>query len=173
MITWTISPKFFPTPDHIAYTKDQINGALAEWGIKGIQFQYIDDKQSSKATFIVKYSSKPSGGTIARAFFPSSEQADIMIYPIAFDRSWIKLVRNVLAHELGHVYGLRHEFALQEGDTVQFGPSNPASVMNYNNPPIIQDSDRVWLQKLYDKTNQVNFIGSPKFPVHRYAPFSG
>jgi len=173
VVTFTLQTSSFPSPAHAEQVKKQTLLALQEWGIKGIEFRLIDETDIQKATFFIRYSKRPSGSTIARAFFPSSEQQDLVIYPLAFSRGQIEFLKNVLEHELGHAYGLRHEFAMQEGDTVQFGPSNPASVMNYNNPPVIQDTDRVWLQKLYNSAAPVDFIGSQNFPVHRYTPFSG
>jgi len=173
VVTYTIQSSSFPSAAHADYVKQQTSAALQDWGINGIQFRYIDEKDLQKATFFIRYSKKPSGGTVARAFFPTSEQQDLVIFPLGFSSGQIKSLKNVLAHELGHAYGLRHEFALQEGSTVQFGPSNAASVMNYNNPPVIQASDRTWLQKLYNKAEPVEFIGNQNFPVKRYTPFSG
>lgn len=53
-------------------------------------------------------------------------------------------------HELGHVLGLRHEFAPQEGGAVQLGPRDPFSVMNYRSePPMITESDIASTRKFY------------------------
>jgi len=173
-ITWTMKSPSFPSQGHVEYAKEQTQQAIMEWGIKGVEFKYVDEKEIDNATFVVKYSKSPSGGTIAKAFFPVEDQENIVIYPLAFTEGEIKYLKNNLSHEIGHIYGLRHEFAIREADpSVQFGPSNPASVMNYNSPPVIQDSDRTWLQKLYDRSQNITFIGSEKFPVRRLAPFNG
>jgi hypothetical protein len=174
VITWTVKIRSFPEPDHAEYARQQTQEAIAEWRIKGVEFQYVSEDKMNSATFIVKFSKTPSGSTVAKAFFPVEEQSSLVIYPIAFSAAQIGVMKNVLSHEIGHIYGLRHEFALKEGNTVQFGPSNPDSVMNYNSPPVIQETDRLWLQKLYDPLNPVTCIGdSDKFQVVRYAPFCG
>jgi len=78
-------------------------------------------------------------------------------------------MRNYLAHEIGHIYGLRHEFAKKERNpSVQFGPTNTESVMNYNDIPVIQESDRIWLQKLYNPNERIF-----DFQVERIFPFPG
>jgi len=172
VVTFTLLSSSFPSVAHANFTKEQILAAISDWGISGIELRFVPESDSRKATFIVRYSKRPNGGTIARAFFPTAEQSDVVIYPLAFSRGQIDYLKNVLAHELGHVYGLRHEFAIEEGDTLQFGPSNSSSVMNYNDPPVIQSSDRIWLQKLYNKNELITFIGTKNFPIHRYTPYS-
>jgi len=174
VLTWTVNTKSFPKPEQATYAQQQILGAISDWGIKGVEFQYVGEEKSNTATFIVKFSKTPLGGTVAKGFFPDEEQNILVIYPLAFSEAQIRVLRNVLSHEVGHIYGLRHEFALEEGDTVQFGPSNPNSVMNYNSPPVIQDTDRIWLQKLYDPNNPISQIGdTDKYKVERYTPFAG
>ena len=71
---------------------------------------------------------------------------------------------NVFAHELGHVLGLRHEFAIgdvrdrmtasREGkDAVRIDAPNEKSVMNYRaEPPEIQQSDIDSTRKFYSMT---------------------
>jgi len=174
VLTWTMKTRSFPKPEQAAYAQQQMQSAISDWGISGIEFQYVSEDKSDTVTFTVKFSKTPSGSTVAKAFFPVEEQSSLVIYPIAFSEGQIRVMKNVLAHEVGHIYGLRHEFAMTEGNTVQFGPSNPASVMNYNSPPVIQESDRTWLQKLYDAKTPVTQIGdSDKFQVVRYSPFAG
>ncbi|KAI4174274.1 MAG: hypothetical protein LQ343_002413 [Gyalolechia ehrenbergii] len=66
---------------------------------------------------------------------------------IRFNPGWKEKLRKVFIHELGHVLGLRHEFAMKpgdmfEGDAVQVGQSNELSVMHYRKePPELQRSD--------------------------------
>jgi len=87
-------------------------------------------------------------------------------------------MRNNLSHEIGHIYGLRHEFAPKEhshDEPVRFGPDNSESVMNYNDKhaPIIQETDRIWLQKLYNKNDPVRKLATSResLPVKRIKPF--
>ncbi|KXJ84806.1 hypothetical protein Micbo1qcDRAFT_169931, partial [Microdochium bolleyi] len=61
---------------------------------------------------------------------------------------------NVFLHELGHILGLRHEFADLEGGAIQWGSRNPYSVMSYNFPPQIQPSDEKDTRSFYDFPGQ-------------------
>jgi len=175
VITWTIKSKTFLSLEHCNYAKLKTQEAISDWAIQGLDFRFVPESEIDNATFIVKYTRTAQGGTAAKAFFPVQEQSDLMIYPPAFSATLITNLKDVLSHEIGHIYGLRHEFAIRENDpAVQFGPSNPLSVMNYNSPPKIQPSDREWLQKLYDQANPLTkFAGLESFPIIRVLPWSG
>lgn len=78
----------------------------------------------------------------------------------------------VFTHELGHILGLRHEFALdvvfneEKGRWVtvelnaaaSIGPDNALSVMNYRGdiPPEIQESDIMYTKEFYSKKGENN-----------------
>ncbi|KEF61391.1 uncharacterized protein A1O9_02957 [Exophiala aquamarina CBS 119918] len=73
----------------------------------------------------------------------------------------------VLLHELGHILGLRHEFAITKSErppAVQFGQSNADSVMSYSYPPAIQKSDVDAIKEFYsnykngEKINNVPIV---------------
>jgi len=169
--------KTFEAESHSDFVKDQLQLAIKDWGITGVEFTYVNESEIDNASFIVKYSKTPvDESTVAEAFTPVKEQSRLVIYPNAFSEGQIKYMRNNLAHEVGHIYGLKHEFAIKEPGAqfvVQFGPSNPLSVMNYNSPPVIQESDRMFLQKLYDENQSIpNVGGSNNYPVRRIYPFS-
>jgi len=174
-ITWTINTKSFPTQQDSKYAKEQFQLAIQDWGIQGIEYKYIDESQIDNATFFLKYCKTICGGTVAKAFSPVEAQSLVIIYPIAYHEDKIKYMKNYLSHEIGHIYGLKHEFAKSETTpSVQFGPCNSESVMNYNeHPPVIQETDRMWVQKLYDKSQPINTIGSERLPVVRVLPYTG
>jgi len=77
-------------------------------------------------------------------------------------------VWNVFIHELGHVLGLRHEFAIgdvrdemttdREGEkAVRVDAPDPNSVMNYRNePPQLQQSDIDSTRKFYSMTEDAH-----------------
>ena len=107
-------------------------------------------------------------GTLARAFFPNTEDLNtVFVYKKAFDSDTVRYQANIFAHELGHAIGLRHEFAPEEGDYVLFGPRNPNSVMSYKFPPTIQASDIVKVKLLY-KLDEGSKIEN--CPVNRVEP---
>ncbi|RKK89064.1 hypothetical protein BFJ71_g12553 [Fusarium oxysporum] len=80
----------------------------------------------------------------------------------------VRGVWNVFIHELGHVLGLRHEFAIgdvrdemttdREGEkVVRIDAPDPNSVMNYRNePPQLQQSDIDSTRKFYSMTEDPN-----------------
>ena len=74
------------------------------------------------------------------------------------------ILKNIFLHELGHVIGLRHEFALSEEEeswaAVRFGTPNPISVMSYTFPPNIQQSDIDDTRRFY------NFAGNEIGGIH-------
>ncbi len=54
------------------------------------------------------------GDTLARAFFPNAEDLNtVFVYKRAFDPDTVNYQSNIFAHEVGHIIGLRHEFAPQ------------------------------------------------------------
>jgi hypothetical protein len=69
---------------------------------------------------------------IARSFFPNAKDFNFLfVYSLAFEPHWKQKLWKSFLHESGHVLGLRHESAREDGekDIVVFGPENPDSVM--------------------------------------------
>lgn len=102
------------------------------------------------------------GGALASAFFPNpNDLSNLLVYNLAFAMpKWKENMWKVFMHELGHVLGLRHEFALdidpetgkaREGfEAVQLGDRNDKSVMTYRSePPEVQQSDVESLRAFY------------------------
>lgn len=67
----------------------------------------------------------------------------MLVFQTAFQESVRPHLWRYFLHELGHVLGLRHEFALAvEASGFQFGPRDALSVMNYRTePPMITQND--------------------------------
>jgi len=78
-------------------------------------------------------------GRYAEAFFPHQADQDVIVTDFAL--SWQKrnILKNVFLHEVGHILGLRHEFAIrvERYCAVRFMHRNPDSVMSYNAMPTI------------------------------------
>ncbi|KAE9367479.1 hypothetical protein N431DRAFT_428843 [Stipitochalara longipes BDJ] len=90
------------------------------------------------------------------SFFPNEdrEKKNINVYSYALQPQNRSDTAKVLLHELGHVLGLRHEFAITKSESpaaVQFGQSNADSVMSYSHPPAIQKSDVDAIKEFYSK----------------------
>jgi hypothetical protein len=107
------------------------------------------------AAFVLAYGGK-LGTVLASAFFPSDSPLETLyVYQHGFDKTEritkrgkhtnYGIMKNVFLHELGHVLGLRHEFAMNvetlEGGAIRMGSANIESVMSYVFPPELQESD--------------------------------
>jgi len=109
------------------------------WERNGVKFKHI--RSSRAATFqvvCVDTAAVASADTdvLAGAFFPNTGPAEsrtLRIYPAALAENHIKYMANILAHELGHILGLRHEFTdRNEPRSLRWGKANSNSVMNYH-----------------------------------------
>lgn len=69
------------------------------------------------------------GGVLASAYPPNDAPLNsVFVYQRAFQPDYKGVMKNVFLHELGHVLGLRHEFALEKETQLpaaQWGTKNP------------------------------------------------
>jgi hypothetical protein len=89
---------------------------------------------------------------------------DVLIYDTSLtDPFWRKYLMNTLLHEIGHIIGLRHEFALDrntDGTLMEstpaqrFGTQNEHSVMSYDDINDIKDTDIKDVKAFYDLENK-------------------
>lgn len=123
----------------------------------------------------------PTGCVLASAFFPDAGRHQVDIYPKMFEQSDREQVET-LAHELGHIFGLRHFFALlaeQAFPAEIFGVHSRFSIMNYGEDSFLTEDDKSDLAKLYaaawsGKLTEIN--GAPirlVRPFHEGAAPSG
>jgi len=146
----------FPAPGDAIYAANCLIEAAEVWTSAniGVKFKWMSNIED--AAFALAYGGE-KGTVLASAFFPNDSALETLyVYQYGFDKTErpgkngnftnYEIMKNVFLHELGHVLGLRHEFAMDPGDTFEggayrIGSANPESVMSYVFPPEMQESD--------------------------------
>ncbi|KAK6430749.1 hypothetical protein LTR95_013093 [Oleoguttula sp. CCFEE 5521] len=157
----------YAKPEDAVYAARQLNRAALYWNsLKvGVTFKWV--ARLADAEFVLGYGGD-QGNTVARAFFPNANDLNnLFVYKRAFDSDTKPVMWRFFLHELGHVLGLRHEFARIEGGAVQWGPDDPLSVMNYRpEAPMITAQDISSTKAFYNYTGaSINGV-----PVQLFVP---
>ncbi|KAK4941305.1 hypothetical protein LTR10_018715 [Elasticomyces elasticus] len=163
----------FPSGDAAQLAASVLQEAADEWNKLnlGLTITSTNDQGAANFYLVYKTSSDPTDTTLAMAFFPNEANQDVLVFGFAFDQENKPIMKNVFMHELGHVLGLRHEFAITgdsnkglgpEGEgAVQFMTTNYNSIMSYNFPPTIQQTDKDGIQAFYKLKNGFKIGNSP------------
>ena len=94
-----------------------------------------------------------TGYVLASAFFPASGRDRLALYPKMFQQSGKEQIETLI-HEIGHIFGLRHFFAMElesAWPSEIFGAHNKFSIMNYGSDSVLTGEDRADLKRLYDQ----------------------
>ncbi|KAK6359930.1 hypothetical protein TWF696_001056 [Orbilia brochopaga] len=173
-ISYYVGCDTFPTSEDAEYVAKCFKDATQAWDAIPVKFERVSARDD--AFFSVLFSKHaPDGSTPAKAFFPNSppERRTVTVYSVAF--AYRDAMVNIFCHELGHVLGLRHEFAaVSELDrpSVLWGVVNPESVMNYYNNPLeiaVHPLDILLLESFYSYDEEEY----GRFPIDTVWPTPG
>ncbi len=137
-----------------AQIRNLLGQALLLWGdAVPVKFSEKTDAWDFEIVVKQKDDCDASGCVLASAFFPDQGRHKLYIYPMTFGEPKNEQI-DTLAHELGHVFGLRHFFALlseKAWPSLIFGKHKPFSIMNYGAKSKMTSQDRRDLKALYAK----------------------
>lgn len=149
--------------------------ALRAWG-DAVPIAFARDDDAWDFQIVVQQVERCDGAgacVLASAFFPDPGRHDLVIYPTLFKQDEAEQVETI-AHELGHVFGLRHWFApQQEADfpSIPFGSQKPVSIMNYGPDSQLTEDDRNDLKALYSAAHSGALTHINGTPIRLVAPF--
>jgi hypothetical protein len=144
----------FAQPKAIAAAIRELLGeAIMAWG-DAVPIRFTENSDNSDFEIVVVEfpDCTPQGCVLAQAFFPDAGRHQLLIFPTMFEQSREEQVET-LAHEIGHIFGLRHFFAPDletEWPAEIFGEHTPFSVMNYGEDSRLTEADRRDLKLLYE-----------------------
>lgn len=148
--------------------------AIIAWGDAApIKFAKRDDAWDFEIVMRSVDDCDLGGCVLASAFFPDAGRHQLMLYPKMFEQPEEEQIET-LAHEIGHIFGLRHFFALvseQAWPAEVFGTHSKFSIMNYGVDSKLTPEDRSDLKHLYQLawTGQLSQINGT--PIKLVRPF--
>ena len=174
-LKYFVQVESFPSPDQARVAANMFHNAASSWNELDLGVSIAESTDQDNANFYLVYRVNPAAGpardSLARAFFPHEIDQDVIVFKRAFAPGNTPILDNVFQHEIGHILGLRHEFAITGDDrkklkpegqgAIQYLTMNYNSIMSYNFPPKIQDSDREQITHFYKLANGFMMGDSP------------
>ncbi len=155
--------------------QDLFDAGLAEWDDAApIRFTHNEDASDFEIVMMPSDDCDQFGCVLASAFFPDAGRHEFRVYPKALEQSDREQVET-FAHELGHIFGLRHFFAnISETrwPSHLFGEDKPFSIMNYGHKSMMTDVDRADLKRLYQVVWSGELTEIDGAPIRQMRPFS-
>ncbi len=151
-----------------------LGDALLAWGdAVPVKFSQRDDSYDFEIVMRGADRCNTNGCVLAKAFFPDAGRHELVLYPKMFTQSRKEQI-DTLAHEIGHIFGLRHFFA-NISETAWpsqiFGTHKPFSIMNYGNKSELTDNDKKDLKQLYQMAWSEELTEINGTPIQLVKPF--
>ncbi|KAK4164410.1 hypothetical protein QBC43DRAFT_289008 [Cladorrhinum sp. PSN259] len=158
--------------DDFTHTAKSFQEAADEWNDLDFGVNISATTNRAQANFLVKYFEPEEADdlTLASAFFPN-KVGDVLVYRTTLvEPECRKVLRNTFLHEIGHILGLRHEFANEDDPEKPgkkreslahlFGSVNPHSVMSYDDVNNINELDKEDVKAFYQLANGSKINGA-------------
>lgn len=157
-LRWRFQERSFHVFRDPSAAKQAVTQLMAEaillWGEAApVKFAYRDDAWDFEVVMRNADDCTNGGCVLASAFFPDAGQHQLTIYPQMFQQDRTEQIET-MAHEIGHVFGLRHFFAVLSETAWPseiFGDHEKFSIMNYGDASKMTDADRSDLRLLYEQ----------------------
>ena len=169
------SMRYFRYPDRARQAlRGLLSSGIQLWG-NGVPIRFSEnaDLWDFEIVMMRNDDCRDGGCVLASAFFPNGGRNALRIYPALFRQSAQEQVET-LAHELGHVFGLRHFFAQvqeQQWPSRIFGTHSPFSIMNYGANSTMTEADRSDLARLYNAVWRREITQINGTPVRLMLPY--
>lgn len=179
ILKWRFQERSFavaPDPDgRKAAVLKLMSKALRRWGSAApVRFTRDVDLWDFEVVLRKAPHCTPQGCVLASSFFPDAGRHELVIYPTMFEQDREEQIETLI-HEFGHVFGLRHFFALVREAAWPaeiFGTHSPFSIMNYGPQSTLTEADLRDLTELYRLawTGQLTNINGT--PIRFFSPYS-